>query len=119
MERQLEAVFVSYALFNKWDGEAMVVGHKCPGLSGCRFQSLCHDAGFLPNGQITDRTLKDIHGRHVDKVSKLAKIARCCAACATVCNHYACTSSTLTPGGAVVTGFHISTHILSKLHLRS
>eukprot|EP00873_Tetraselmis_striata_P021345 jgi/Tetstr1/441609/TSEL_029836.t2 len=75
MERQLEAVFVSYALFNKWDGEAMVVGHKCPGLSGCRFQSLCHDAGFLPNGQITDRTLKDIHGRHVDKASISQRIS--------------------------------------------
>mmetsp|Transcript_35103 Transcript_35103/g.88448 ORF Transcript_35103/g.88448 Transcript_35103/m.88448 type:complete len:519 (+) Transcript_35103:202-1758(+) len=69
IERRLEAVFVSYALFSKWDGEAMVVGHKCHGLSGLRFLLLCRDAGIMEKGKISDRTARNIFAMHMDKAS--------------------------------------------------
>eukprot|EP00873_Tetraselmis_striata_P004219 jgi/Tetstr1/424483/TSEL_015011.t1 len=69
IERRLEAVFVSYALFSKWDGEAMVVSHKCHGLSGRRFLLLCRDAGIMEKGKISDRTARNIFAMHMDKAS--------------------------------------------------
>lgn len=43
-ERKLEAVFVSFALWGKWDPDAMVVAQKCNGMSHNKFMALCRAA---------------------------------------------------------------------------
>mmetsp|Transcript_17090 Transcript_17090/g.43837 ORF Transcript_17090/g.43837 Transcript_17090/m.43837 type:complete len:261 (+) Transcript_17090:61-843(+) len=43
-ERKLEAVFVSFALFAKWDPDAMVTAQKSKGIPANRFMVMCNAA---------------------------------------------------------------------------
>jgi hypothetical protein len=66
MERELEAVFVSFALFGRWDGDAMVTSHDCQGMVCSRFHALCKAAGLL-NGRISPSTIRNVFEAYTDK----------------------------------------------------
>lgn len=67
LERRLEAVYVSFALFGKWDAAKMVVSHDCHGMAYLRFQELCRQAGLL-GGPVTTQTLRQLFDSCVDRV---------------------------------------------------
>jgi hypothetical protein len=65
LERRLEAVYVSFARFNKWEGEKMVVTQKCEGLACNRFVQLCQSAGLV-NDTMTVRAVTTIFNTNTD-----------------------------------------------------
>lgn len=68
MERELEAVFVSYALFGRWEGEQMGFPQKCGGLPGLKFLSLCREAGLVDDKLVTPRVIRDLFWMYKDMV---------------------------------------------------
>jgi len=74
MERRLEAVFVSFALYNKWDGDALVTAQKCHGMSGLRFLSLCRASGLLEMSQLTVGVVKQVFDANFEKVTPAAPL---------------------------------------------
>mmetsp|Transcript_13934 Transcript_13934/g.35999 ORF Transcript_13934/g.35999 Transcript_13934/m.35999 type:complete len:208 (-) Transcript_13934:435-1058(-) len=74
MERRLEAVFVSFALYNKWDGDALVTAQKCHGMSGLRFLSLCRASGLLEMSQLTVGVVKQVFDANFEKADQLCRM---------------------------------------------
>ena len=67
-ERQLEAVYISFCLYGKWDAAAMVVPHKCNGMKENSFLALCRTVGLVDDFRASPENLRAVHREFRSKV---------------------------------------------------
>uniref|UniRef100_A0A061R2F4 Uncharacterized protein n=1 Tax=Tetraselmis sp. GSL018 TaxID=582737 RepID=A0A061R2F4_9CHLO len=69
LDRRLEAVFVSFALFGRWCPEEMVAPRPCAGMSANRLVALLSEAGLVDGKRITSELVVEIFEGMRDKTT--------------------------------------------------
>jgi hypothetical protein len=74
---ELEAVYVSFALYGEWDPEKMVLPHAhAPTMGGRKFMALCRAAGLLDDGLVTPEAANALMSKHADTNTRLLTFDR-------------------------------------------
>ena len=69
LERALEAVYISFALFGEWKPQAMVLPQTCASIGGLKFLKLCQAAGMIDDRFVTASALRTVFRMYCDKVA--------------------------------------------------
>eukprot|EP00191_Tetraselmis_sp_GSL018_P000571 CAMPEP_0177597690 /NCGR_PEP_ID=MMETSP0419_2-20121207/11863_1 /TAXON_ID=582737 /ORGANISM="Tetraselmis sp., Strain GSL018" /LENGTH=416 /DNA_ID=CAMNT_0019089911 /DNA_START=729 /DNA_END=1980 /DNA_ORIENTATION=+ len=68
LERKLEAVFVSFALYGCWRPDELVYPQSSSGMGGLRFTALCREAGLIDGKHVTTKVIHDVFQSLMDKM---------------------------------------------------